>query len=280
MNRSRQSSGTRPENVVVQPHGDRAGLAQRGRAVLADHLAADVVAVADVDAGLDVDQRAAAGLEDQQQRILELPAVAVLPRLEHRRGDDLLAEHPARHVDVVHGGVGDRHLPGVMARDAGVAVRAVHHQRSTDVAAVDHGLERPVGGVVPAHVADLDQPPAEGDLGVDDPAAGLLRGGQRLLAEDRLAGLDRGEDVLLVRRTPGADEDRVDIVGVDQFLTGRVGRRAGNPVGDPLGLVEIDIGDRDDRGPGENRCQPADVVLADHADADDSDVDCHVCFLL
>ena len=66
------------------------------------------------------------------------------------------------------------------------------------------------------------------------------------------------------------------VVGLDQFLTGRVGQRAGDPVGDPLGLVEIDVGDRGDPGTGEHRGQPADVVLADHADADHSDVDCHV----
>ena len=56
--------------LVVPPNGDRAEVTQGGSAGLADHLAADVVAVADVDAGLDVHQRAAAGFEHQQQRVL------------------------------------------------------------------------------------------------------------------------------------------------------------------------------------------------------------------
>ena len=73
-------------------------------------------------------------------------------------------------------------------------------------------LHRAVGGVVAAHEADLDQPPAEGHLGVDDPQAGLLGGRQRLLAEDRLAGVDARQHVLLVRRPPGADDHRVDPV--------------------------------------------------------------------
>ena len=143
-----------------------------------------------------------ASLEDQQQRVLQLAAVAVRRGLSTVAADDLLAEHPAHHVDVVHGGVGDRHVPGVMARHAGVAVRAVHHQRSADLTAVDDRLERPVGRVVPAHVADLDQPTTERDLGVDDPQAGLLRGRQRLLAEDGLAGRDRRQHVLLVASDP------------------------------------------------------------------------------
>ena len=46
--------------LVVLPDGDRAGFAERGGAVLADDLAADVVAVADVDRDLDIDQGAAA----------------------------------------------------------------------------------------------------------------------------------------------------------------------------------------------------------------------------
>jgi hypothetical protein len=150
----------------------------------------------------------------------------------------------------------------------------VHDQRSTDLAAVHHRLERPVGAVVPAHVTDLDQPAAEGDLRVDDPQTSFLAGGQRLFTENRLTGGNRGQHIFLMGRTPRRHQDGVNCVVGDQFLTGRVDGRA-DPIGDLLRLVQVDIGDRDDRCSGENGGEPPDVVLADHADADYSDVDRH-----
>ena len=71
MNRSRQSSGTRPANWLFLRTVTGLRLAQRDGAVLADHLAADVVAVADVDGDLDVDQGAAGHLQQQEQRVLQ-----------------------------------------------------------------------------------------------------------------------------------------------------------------------------------------------------------------
>ena len=87
---------------------------------------------------------------------------------------------------------------------------AVEEEGRADVAVGDRLTHREVGAVEAAHEADLDEAAAEGDLGVDDAVAGGLGGGERLLAEDRLAGGDGAEDVFLVRRAPGAHDDGLD----------------------------------------------------------------------
>jgi hypothetical protein len=151
----------------------------------------------------------------------------------------------------------------------------VHHQRGADLAALQRGPERVVARVVPAHEPDLDQPPAAGHLGVDDPLARLRGRGQRFLAEHRLARLDRGQHVLLVGRPPRGDQDRVDLRVGDQVPAGRVHRHAGQARGDLLGADRIHVGDRHDHAPGQDLGDPAYVVLADHSDADDADADRH-----
>ena len=143
------------------------------------------------------------------------------------------------------GGVGDDHLGReVVRRHRRVAVCAVHQQRCADRTVVDDRLQRPVRRVVPAHEAHLHQPPATRDLGVDDPAAGLLRGGQRLLAEHRLARRDGRQHVLLVRRSPRGDQYGVDRVVADELLAGGVHRAAGQSVGDRLGPRRVHVASR------------------------------------
>ena len=85
------------------------------------------------------------------------------------------------------------------------------HQRRADDAVVDRLLQRAVALVVAALEADLNEMAAGGDLRLDDAHAGLGGRGERLLAEHRLAGLDRGEDISLMRRPPGGDDDRVHV---------------------------------------------------------------------
>ena len=148
---------------------------------------------------------------------------------------------------------------------------AVHHQRRADDAAGHGLLQGAVGAVVAAHEADLDQPLAVRHLGLEDAQAGLLRGRQRLLAEDRLSGRDAGEHIFLVGRAPGGDDDRVDPVVADQLLARREGAGTGQLRATPA-RGPIDVGDRDDRGPRQHLGQAADVVLADHADADHADL--------
>jgi hypothetical protein len=199
----------------------------------------------------------------------------VLPRSQHTRGDDLVVEQKAGDVDVVHARVIDDHVAGVVRRDVRVAVPGVEHQRCADVPRGDRGLHGPVGLVVAAHEPDHDVPLAGGDLRVEDALARLAGGGQRLLAEHLLARRDGGEHVLLVRRAPRGDDDRVDLGVVDQLLPGlqRLGRRQVRR--DRLGPVEVHIGHRGDAGARDDVRDAPDVVLADHAHADDADVEGH-----
>ena len=102
---------------------------------------------------------------------------------------------------------------------------------------------------------------------------GRLGGHQRLLAEDRLAGGDARQKLLLVRGTPGADHHRLHPVRTDQRLRrvedlGAFGRCG-------LGAVAVDVADRDDLDPGEHLGETADVILADHPRPDDADPEAH-----
>ena len=90
-----------------------------------------------------------------------------------------------------------------------------------------------------------------------------------------LPAASRGEDVLLVRLAPGADDHRVHAVGGDQLLAGAEDLRVPQPGRDRAGPLDVDVGHRDDVHPGQHPGQPADVVLADHADPDDAHPDGH-----
>ena len=121
--------------------------------------------------------------------------------------------------------------------DGRVAVRAVHHQRLSEFAAVDQRLQLGVFVVEPAHEADLDQRLAEFGLALDDLQRGLDVGGQRLLTQHRLAVLQAGQQLLLVGRTRSGEHDRVDIGIGDgvQRVDDRPAARDG--CGDLLGLL-------------------------------------------
>ena len=56
--------------------------------------------------------------------------------------------------------------------------------------------------------------------------------------------------------------------------------RTRDAVGHALRARRVDVGDRDHGAARQHLGQPADVVLPDHADADDPDLDCHLAFLL
>jgi hypothetical protein len=94
-----------------------------------------------------------------------------------------------------------------------------------------------------------------------------------------LPGGDRRENVLLVGGSPRADDDGVDRFVRDELLAGREDLGAGHSVGDPLGLLDVDVGDRDHGGARHHLGEATDVVLADHSDADDADVDGHAVSL-
>ena len=259
---------------VRGPHGYLAGVRQGHGAGLADDLAADVVAVTGVDEQLVVDEGAAGHLQHQDQRVLHaVRGLAAAARAQDGRGHDFLVEQPPHDVDLVHRRVADGHLGGEIGRHRRVAVRAVHQQRRAERAVVQRRLHGPVAGVVAAHEADLDQPPPGRELGVHDPLAGGAGRGERLLAEHRLAGRDRGQDLLLVGRAPGGDQDRVDAIVRDEAGRRLVHGGAGQARRDLPGTLLVDVVHRADDAAGEHVGDPADVVLADHPHPDDADAD-------
>ena len=158
----------------------------------------------------------------------------------------------------------------------GIAVRRVEHQRGTDITAIQGFLHCPVPVVVAAHEPDHDQPAAGGHLGVQDPFAGLPGGRQRLLAEHLLARRDTGQHVLLMGRSPGGNDDRVNPGIGDEVLPGLMHLHSGQPLDRGLRPIQIHVGDRGDPRPRQHIGESADVVLPDHPGADDADVHSHV----
>ena len=92
---------------------------------------------------------------------------------------------------------------------------------------------------------------------------------RRLLAQHRLAVLETGQQLLLVRRSWGGEHDGVDVRIGDGVEWVDDGAAAGDACGDLLGLlgdVIVDDGDSGTRDPGG---QPRDVVRAHHTDPED-----------
>ena len=78
---------------------------------------------------------------------------------------------------------------------------------------------------------------------------------------------------------PRGHQYRVDAGVSDEIAGGGVHggiRQARGHLAGPLG---VDVVDRDDGAAGEDLGDPADVVLADHADADHANPDSHECSL-
>ena len=138
MKRSRQSFGHRDADPAGAAHHDRAAVGQRGGAGLADHLAADVVAVADVDRRLDVDQHA--GLASR--RIISSGSWSSPPRLLGLAASTRIAasSSPSSHRVTSKSCTAVSTIAmslRVVGGHRGVAVTGVVHQRSADLAGVD-----------------------------------------------------------------------------------------------------------------------------------------------
>jgi len=153
-------------------------------------------------------------------------------------------------------------------------VRTVHHERLTEVAAVEDRLHLAIGGVEAPHETDRDEPAPASLLGLHDPQSGVGRRGERLLAEDRLPCRDAGQDVRLVRRPMAADHHCVDVRARDELSRGGVCRRA-DPVGDRLSGGRVDVADRDDPAAGDDGVDAFDVGLPHTAGADHADPKSH-----
>ena len=98
-------------------------------------------------------------------------------------------------------------------------MNAVQHERLTILARIDSLFQLTVTRIVAAHKTNLYQLLAGRHLSLHDALAGIRLGSQRLLAENVLAGFDRCHDVLLVERVERGDNNGVDFVGRDHFLT-------------------------------------------------------------
>ena len=75
-------------------------------------------------------------------------------------------------------------------------------------------------------------------------------------------------------RAPGRDEHRVHACVRDEIGGRGVHGRAGQARGHLAGPGRVHVVDRDHGSAGEDLGDPADVVLADHADADDANANC------
>src|SRR5262245_42834240 len=142
---------------------------QRRRAVRADELAADVVAVLAVREELDGGKDPALGRERRELRILELRGRLRRPlRRDDLDRDDLLAEEPARRVDLMDDRVGHRHEARERLGNRWVAMDVVEDQRLADRAAVERCLDLEVPRVQPTHEADDHEPAPGRDLRLQD----------------------------------------------------------------------------------------------------------------
>ncbi len=192
----------------VEPHPG--GLGQADRPGLADDLAADVVAVAGVQERLAGAQHAVSGPQVDQLRVLQ-PLVDLRRAARRHPGhlDDRGTQQPRHDVELVDRGAGDRELRGGVRGTAHAPADVVHQHRRADRPVVDRLAQLHVAGVEPAHEAQRQQRLAGGtDVAQHLPALGE-RGRQRLLAQHRLAGLHRRDDLLGVHGVVRGDDDGV-----------------------------------------------------------------------
>ena len=215
-------------------------------------------------------------LQDQEQRVLQLAAVPALARDQHPGGHDLLAEHPAHHVDLVHRGVGDGHLLLVEGRHA----RRCGARSASSAARRSHRCRAPASAPgTPRRTGACSRP---GPAGCRAPtsASTIRRQASCVVASgfSQNTGLPAAIDARTYCSWVGPHEQTTtaSTAGIgDQLLTGGVHRGAdtGRHRGGGLG---VDVGDGGDLHPGQHRGHPPDVVLTDHAGPDDSypDVSC------
>jgi hypothetical protein len=184
-----------------------------------------------------VDQHAVRGPPLQQRAVVD--GVAVHAGLQERlQLDDVVPEQRADQVDPVRGQIDGRATAGHRRVDPPVVVgrpvrgpvagqpAAVDDPHGGDGAELRHQLGQPPVRGVPALVVGRAEQPAV--AGLDDRLGVRDVGGQRLLAQHRLAGRCRGLDQLAVRSVRRGDVDGVQAGGGQEGLhvrgPGRVDR--------------------------------------------------------
>ena len=95
-------------------------------------------------------------------------------------------------------------------------MHVVHHQRRTDALGSDLALERHVAGVEATHEAQGEQSLTDRHFGVEDTLRGFDRRGEWLFAQRGFADRETREGLLGMQPVRGCDDDRADVVGVDQ----------------------------------------------------------------
>jgi hypothetical protein len=157
--------------------------------------------------------------------------------------DRLLAEQPARHVEVVDRHVAEhapRHLEVGERRRRRIAARDHHLLDCADLALVEARLQRAEARIEAAVEADEHRHAGLFDL-LD---AGIHFGKReidRLFAEDRLAGARRGDGEPRVRIGGGGDEHGAGLAVGERFA---LARHLGTvPRGELLRRLGIDVDD-------------------------------------
>jgi hypothetical protein len=151
---------------------------------------------------------------------------------------------------------------------------AMGDQRSADAPAGDDLLQKAIARIIATHETDLDQALAEGDFGVKDALASGCGGSQRFFTKDRLAGCDRRQNVFLMGRPDGGDNDSIHVVGCNDFVSGGLGPAA-KVLGNLLSPRRIDIGHCHHTRPGQRVRDTADMILPNVSGPDDSDTNGH-----
>ena len=262
------------------------GIGQLDGAVLADHLALDIIAVAVGHLDLHVDEAALLGAHQHHLGVvIALVGVGALADLHALDVLILVVQQPAADVQLVDGHVGDAVL-GLEARALGhIAVAGLDDQGTAQLAGVDDPLHLGIAPVIVAHEAHLHQTLADLLLTLDDVLAvlGVLR--QGLLAEAPLL-LGQGlHHVVVVGGVDGGDDHGLHVgvldhavavvaVGLDAVLGGSLVGGSGHIVADGH-----------HGGTGDSLDDAAAVILADGAAADDADFqnlvhDCVPSFIL
>ena len=158
---------------------------------------------------------------------------------------------------------------------------ALHNQRGAELPGIQQLLHLVIAPIIAAHEADLDQVLAGGHLRIHH---GLAVGGgvgQGLFAEDGLSGLNGGQDGVLVELARRGDHDRIHVRVVDGLVEVRVGLGSGaRQLRALLHALFKHVADGHDLGPPDTVLNAFNVLPADHAAANQADVEFHNKFLL
>lgn len=119
----------------------------------------------------------------------------------------------------------------------------MHQERLSKSSGVDLFFQRQVAWIEATHEAELEQAGAVLGLSVDDFLCFRGGRGEGFLAEDGFAYGYGSEDLVFVDFADGADEDCVDVGGVDEIGGVGVGFGVG-VLGDGVGNCGVDVADR------------------------------------